>query len=284
MREPPLSTGHRPLSTPPSLLAIDVGNSRIKLGLFHGDAPSSPPGALPDFSRTAAVAVDADVPWGEIRGWIGVSDAATGIVAGTNPAGVRKVLDGWPAGWRAARVLDDPREVPLQVDLPEPGKIGIDRLLNAVAANAIRPPDRPAIIVDTGTATTVDVLSTEGKFQGGAILPGFQLSARALHRYTALLPLIGIDELAHEPHPPLGQNTRAALRSGLFWGQLGAVKELIARLSVGEKEPALFLTGGGGPLLAPHLPHARHEPHLGLRGLALTARGRLDCDPPSGEC
>ncbi|MEX0701162.1 MAG: type III pantothenate kinase [Planctomycetales bacterium] len=114
-------------------------------------------------------------------------------------------------------------------------------------------------------------------------MAGFQLSARALHRYTALLPLIGIDELANEPHPPLGRDTRQALRSGLFWGQLGAVKELIARLSVGEKEPALLLTGGGGPLLAPHLPHARHEPHLGLRGLALSA-GTTRGDLPPERC
>lgn len=264
---------------PSPLIAIDVGNSRIKLGLFDAVAPGGE-GGLPEFSRTAASAIESEIPWDEIRGWMRARDAGevaeadspvAGIIAGTNPAGVRAVLAGWPAEWAILHVLDDPREVPLAVELPEPKRVGIDRLLNAVAANTLRPADRPALIVDTGTATTVDLVSSSGAFQGGAILPGFQLSARALHRYTALLPYIGIDELASEPHPPLGRDTRQALRSGLFWGQLGAVKELIARLSEGIEEPVVFLTGGGGPLLAPHLPHARHEPHLGLRGLALCA-------------
>jgi type III pantothenate kinase len=147
-------------------------------------------------------------------------------------------------------------------------KVGIDRLLNAVAANILRPEGRPAILVDTGTATTVDYITAQGAFAGGAILPGFELSARALHDYTALLPLVSIDELATGLHEPVGTNTRQALRSGLFWGQLGAVRELIGRLhDRSAAPPFLLLTGGGASLLAAHLPEARLEPHLALQGL-----------------
>jgi type III pantothenate kinase len=154
-------------------------------------------------------------------------------------------------------------------------RVGVDRLLNAVAANVIRPAARPAVIVDTGTATTVDLVNTDGAFEGGAILPGFELCARALHDYTALLPLLSIEELAGEPREPLGRNTRAALRSGLFWGQLGAVKELIERLTPVRTEPLVLLTGGGAVLLASHFPEARWEPHLSLQGLVVMALGEV---------
>ena len=251
-----------------ALLAIDVGNSRIKLGLFD-----SVPGEreLPRCVRSSVAAADAALPWPEILAWAGVTSAAT-VIAGANPRGIARVLDGWPEELRRRPVVvDDGTRLPIRIHTDEPRKVGIDRLLNAVAANVIRPPGEPSIVVDTGTATTVDFVTADGAFAGGAILPGFELCARALHHYTALLPLLSIGELASEPHEPLGRSTRAALRSGLFWGQLGAVRELIARLSDGCARVHLLLTGGGAGLLAAHLPEARLERHLALQGIALVA-------------
>ncbi|MCA9071622.1 MAG: type III pantothenate kinase, partial [Planctomycetaceae bacterium] len=149
---------------------------------------------------------------------------------------------------------------------------GIDRLLNAVAANCVRSKNQPALIVDSGTATTVDTVDQTGAFMGGSILPGFELSARALHHYTALLPLIPLDELNGPKKPiPVGTNTRAAMQSGLYWGQVGAVRELLARScrSFGFENPLTLLTGGGGALLAAEFPEAQWFPHLSLQGLAL---------------
>jgi type III pantothenate kinase len=126
------------------------------------------------------------------------------------------------------------------------------------------------IIVDSGTATTVDVISTTGAFEGGAILPGFQLCSRALHQYTALLPRISNDEIVGEPPAALGKNTRDALRSGLFWGQLGAVRELIRHLrETLPSEATIVVTGGAGRLIAPQLPGALHYPYLALQGLVI---------------
>ena len=125
------------------------------------------------------------------------------------------------------------------------------------------------MIVDSGTATTVDVVSAEGAFVGGAILPGLAMSARALHHYTALLPLVSVAELGERTPAALGRNTRAAIQSGLLWGQLGAVKELIER-QTGSKAQ-VFVTGGGGALLATYLANARFEPHLALQGLVMLA-------------
>ena len=259
------------------LLAVDVGNSRVKFGLF--DLASASEG-LPELVESLAVAPDGEVPWSEIGGWLGKSSAGgpRGIVAGSNPAARDTVVEAWPADWPAPRVLTDAGSLGLQLRLAEPGQTGIDRLLNALAVNRLRSGDRPAIIIDSGTATTVDVVDAEGVFLGGAILPGFGLLARSLHRYTALLPLVTLEDLGTGPTEAVGEDTRAAIRSGLFFGQLGAVRELVGAMSdsLQGAAPELFLTGGGGPLLATALTEARLVPHLGLCGLADVARAGDD--------
>lgn len=257
------------------LVAVDVGNSRIKFGLFEHPATHPPPaGTLPVCRQAVAVPIDAPLPWDVLRGWIdgGTPPRTAGTIAGSNPTGVARVLDEWPAEWAPLVTVSAPAGLGIPMSVLQPHRVGIDRALNALAANVVRPADAASVIVDTGTATTVDRVSADGVFEGGAILPGFELCAKALHRYTALLPLIEIEELAAETHAPLGRNTREALRSGLFWGQLGAVRELLARLAPdGSPAPLVLLTGGGAGLLAPHLPAARWEPHLALQGLVLAA-------------
>jgi len=257
------------------LLAADVGNSRTKFGFFAHSGQGTTT-ELPECLETWAVPHQQPIPWPEIVCWAADRPEAgvTGLVAGANPGGVARVVTTWPGeGWQPPQVIVDPATFPLEVSLEAPDKVGIDRLLNAVAANVIRPAGRPCVIVDAGTATTVDSLSPAGAFEGGAILPGFELTARALHQYTALLPFITIDELVEESHEPLGTNTREALRSGLFWGQLGAIRELIDRLAERwDQPPYVLLTGGGAALPAPHLAGAVWKPHLALQGLAIVAR------------
>ncbi len=87
-------------------------------------------------------------------------------------------------------------------------------------------------MIDVGSSVAVDLVSAEGAFEGGAILPGIAMSARALHDYTDLLPQIPMSELGVPP-AALGTATIPALRSGLYWGAVGAMRELIARLSLG---------------------------------------------------
>jgi type III pantothenate kinase len=263
----------------PLLVTIDVGNSRIKLGLFEKNAHVAAGRQLPPYVQSMAVELDEDIPWHELSQW---AKQAAGVVSlvvlgGVNPRGRDKVLDGWPATcWPRPVVLDNPFVLPLEIHVDSPRAVGIDRLLNAIAANVIRPPGKAMIIVDSGTATTVDVVSADGTFEGGAILPGFQLCSRALHQYTALLPRIANDELAGPPPHPLGKNTRDAIRSGLFWGQLGAVKELVRHLRQQlPDEPMTVVTGGAGRLLVPQLPKAIHEPYLALQGLAIVGQQLL---------
>lgn len=270
------------MTDPDCLLSVDVGNSRIKIGLFRIDGRAGSDG-LPECLNWTAVPLADPVPWDRVTAWFqaaGVSRSA-GVVAGANPAGVDRVTGSWPDSAGAPPlIVSDPTGFPLRVKLDSPRQVGVDRLLNAVAANVLRPVGRPCVIIDSGTASTVDLISPEGAFLGGAILPGLELSARSLHQYTALLPLIDVDELATEPHDPLGTSTRAAMRSGLIWGQLGAVKELTARLADSSNvasatnqkvrpDPFVLLTGGGARLLSPHLPEALCAPHLALQGLVI---------------
>lgn len=255
--------------SPPTILAIDVGNSRIKFGLFARGALRG----LPESRASLAVRHSEPIPWQTIVGWLDGHSAGpiASIAAGVNPRGMERLVGEWPTGhWPRPKRIDTVEGV-LEVRLEAPGKVGIDRLLNAVAVNRLRPDGQPAIVVGSGTATTVDSISSDGAFLGGAILPGFELAARSLNEHTALLPLVLAGELTGDL-PALGRDTPGAIRSGLLYGQVGAVKELVARLSTDGHEPLVVVTGGNGALLASHLgPGARFEPDLPLRGLAWMA-------------
>jgi type III pantothenate kinase len=170
-------------------------------------------------------------------------------------------------------------DLPLVVKLDRPDMVGVDRLLDALAANVLRTPRQPAVVVDVGSAVTVDLVSPQGAFLGGAILPGIGTSARAMHEFTDLLPLLDMTELTAPP-PALGTSTVSAMRSGLFWGAVGAVRQLTEQLT-GGRGAQVFLTGGAGPAVAVLMGAAAvYVPHLTLAGIALAARcERLDDAP-----
>lgn len=267
------------------LLAVDVGNTRTKFGWFSLDAGAS--SELPACHQFLAVPHGDEIPWPILSGWTSLGEFPIAI-AGSNPARIaelqqRLMQHAWPKPW----VLTERSDIPLRVDVEAPEKVGIDRLLNAVAANVLRPPHRPAIIIDTGTAATVDFVAADGRFGGGAILPGFALSAQALHAYTALLPLLTVRELANDPPTAIGRNTSDAIRSGVYWGHAGALKEVVLQICRQQSLPVpdwddarpakanapwMLLTGGGAPFLEPVFPAVQQVPSLALHGLVLTAR------------
>jgi len=279
-RDLPPPTSSSLISHPPSpilhpspfpLIAVDIGNNRVKCGLFSGGTGEG----LPQPDHVLAV-TDAGDERGRLHSlleclaekpiawWIGSvhRSAATRLVDWVRNGRPNDTIRLLAAG-----------DLPLRVAVERPDMVGIDRLLDAVAANQLRRPDHAAVVVDVGSAITVDLVSEEGTFCGGAILPGIAMSARALHTFTDLLPLVDMAELASPP-PALGTSTVAAMRSGLFWGAVGSIRQLIAELTGGRRDRTdVFLTGGAGPAVAELLgPSARHIPHLTLSGIALTAR------------
>lgn len=258
-------------------IAVDVGNSRIKFGLFEKAGEESQ--GLPVPSRTLDL-VPQDGKLDELIAWLKPWDAAAvGWWIGSVQRTVASQLVTWLRDRQATHIsLLAAGDLPLAVSLPRPDMVGIDRLLSAVGANRLRPPNTPALVVDLGTAITVDLVGPQGDFKGGAILPGIGTSARALHEFTDLLPLLDMQALA-EPPPPLGTATIEALRSGLYWGAVGGVRELISRLGqLAKAVPQVFLTGGAAPAVASLLSHdAIYVPHLTLAGIALTADTRAGC-------
>ena len=264
-----------------TLLAVDIGNSSTKIGWFqdwsirHGSLP------VPEQMRDCATAHP--LSEGVIREL--PTDSSIWRVASVHREAER-VLENWV---RANRPQDDfkiltHRDLPLEVHVEFPERVGLDRLSAAVAARFLaskgpsqgqRGPILPAIVVDAGTAITVDLVSPEGAFEGGVILPCFRLTAQALAAGTNQLPLATFTG-QDQPPPVVGKNTDGAIRSGLFWGAVGAVREVIERMSAGLKEkPHVFVTGGDLRHLAPLVsPHSQFVPNMVLSGIALAAGER----------
>ena len=257
-----------------TFLAIDVGNIRTKLGLFAWENSNHlSEGQLPKRLQSEAFSVETEIPWEQLASWNTKQSPVQGaIIAGSNPEGIEAIQKSW-IHWNDCKLntVSHWNQLGLQLDVEFPEKVGMDRLLNAVAVNQSRQKENAAIIIDSGTATTIDLIDAQGTFVGGAILPGFELSARALNRYTSLLPLINMKEMIGQTPAIVGKETRGAVCSGLHWGQIGAVKEIVSRMEASLKQSTmLFLTGGAAPLLSASLPErTTFLPHLGLAGLAI---------------
>lgn len=149
------------------------------------------------------------------------------------------------------------------VDRPE--EVGADRLVNTVAAHDRFP--TPLIVVDFGTATTFDIVDKEGNYCGGVIAPGINLSLTALHMAAAKLPSVRIRRTDHV----IGKDTVACMQSGLYWGYVGLVEGLVARIRQEFGQPmGVVATGGLAPLFDGATESIEHiDPNLTLWGLRL---------------
>jgi type III pantothenate kinase len=264
------------------LIAIDVGNSRIKCGRFERGVRIAAH-ELPLPTATANLD-DLLAPGEDLALWLdreGIDGTVADWWIGSVHRAATSRLVGYIRDQLAATqiTLLCCADLPLEVRLPRPDMVGIDRLLGGLAASRLRAAAQAAIVVDLGTAVTVDAVAADGAFLGGAIMPGIGMTARAFHEFTDLLPLVDMTELSSQP-PALGTSTQDAIRSGLFWGAVGGVRELIERLSSGlDTQPLLLLTGGAAPSVAQLLdPAAVFAPHLVLSGIALAAGCGSDDD------
>jgi type III pantothenate kinase len=150
-----------------------------------------------------------------------------------------------------------------------PAEVGADRIVNGVSAWARfgHGQNRPLIVVDFGTATTLDAISAKGEYLGGAICPGVQISADALFQRAARLPRIDV----RKPSSIVGRTTVGAMESGLFYGYVGMVEGLVKRMSDELGGHAICVaTGGLADVIAPETSVIHHvDPDLTLHGLRL---------------
>jgi type III pantothenate kinase len=259
-----------------TVLLADVGNSRIKLGVVadHGDGTTLPvitkrqdlasrsfrPDTLDQWLHAAA-------PGPAVILVASVHDAA----AARLEAAIAAVSATQHRPLRQRRIVH--ADMPLVITVPEPHRVGIDRLAGAAAARLVKPADRPAIVVDCGTAATVDLVSANGEFLGGAILPGPALMTKALAEGTSRLPEVAALEQGIVPAMP-GRSTQEAIAAGVGWGMRGAVARLVkeARKAFGDgPEPQLILTGGWRAAVRDAVPGAIDVADLVLSGIALAA-------------
>jgi type III pantothenate kinase len=153
----------------------------------------------------------------------------------------------------------------LRIKYANPAEVGADRIVTALAAKNMYP-GRELLVVDFGTATTVDAISSEGDYLGGAIFSGAKLMGEALGSKTAKLPSVEIVQ----PEKVCGQSTVKSIQSGLFWSTVGAVKELTKRLTeevFPNKKPLIVATGGVGKVFSESEIFDHYHPDLALKGL-----------------
>ncbi len=243
------------------LLTVNIGNTRVALGTFDCSAP----GELLQPKATTAVPVPDAGPF--LLDFEPPESIDAAVFASVNPPCERPVID-WIAERFGVRPVRFPADAPplMENRCQPPEAVGADRLANAVAAVGEFKSD--CLIVDAGTAVTVDAVSAAGPvFLGGAILPGVRLAAHALAKGSALLPHVAV----REPGPAVATSTAAAISSGVARGLAGAVDRLVSDMA-GElgSGQCILLTGGDAPRFerlckAP----MQDRPHLTLRGLAL---------------
>jgi type III pantothenate kinase len=276
-----------------SVLAIEVGSSRVKLGWFPasgactddkptGNLPISAP-PLPEPSDVFRIEHrQPESVWiakvqTQLAEW-NLPGETVCVVAAVHQAAAETLRERVLTGQPWSRTVSLSRsDIPVATQLKEPAQVGVDRLLNALATNRVRRSNHPAIVVDVGTAMTVNLISSDGVFQGGAIAAGPITALAALHAATASLPRLGAEVLEQAP-PPVGKSTVEAMASGAFWGALGAVHELLQRIAdTCEQPPDIFLTGGASHGVAPFVRlgdrPVRHMPHLVLSGIRIAADG-----------
>jgi len=251
------------------LLAIDVGNTNIVLGVFDGASLIQSWRLQTLRERTAdelGLLVDglfahSRIDRVRIRGVI--LGSVVPPLTGTVRAMVRRYF-----GVEAVTV-----EPGVNTGMPilyeQPGEVGADRIVNAVAAweKYGHGGGRPMIVVDFGTATTLDAISAKGEYLGGAICPGVQISADALFQRAARLPRIDV----RKPPRIVGRTTVGAMESGLFYGYVGMVEGLVTRMAAELGGGAICVaTGGLADVIAPETSLIEHvDPDLTLHGLRL---------------
>jgi type III pantothenate kinase len=251
------------------LLVVDIGNSNIVAGVFSGTALKHSWRFATGVRKTSD---EYAILLQDFFKQAGVKPAAVdgAILASVVPP-LDPVMQDAIARLckRRALVVGPGMDLGLTVALRNPEEVGADRLVNAVAAYHRYP--GPLLVLDFGTATTVDAISADGTYLGGAIAPGVAISVEALFSRTARLPRIDMAP----PDSPIGDSTLQAMRSGIYYGTLGSTRELCVRIG-GElkrrdgRAPKLIATGGLSRWLpAKELGISAVLPDLTLQGLRL---------------
>lgn len=221
------------------IVAADVGNSSIKylIGTVSVDRKKVEPG-WPDcrtFELTPADAaqrpIDGKAHW---------------FVSSVNDENLQRLrLHCEQFDCAESWNVIEREQIPLDIDLDKPDSVGIDRLLAAFAAHRLYGANSDTIVIDCGTAMTIDLVSSSGTFRGGVIIAGPATNLLALTTMTAALPDLSKEKLVR-PQSVIGRSTNDAMLSGAWYNGLGAIREVVAEMSrLADGVPTVVGTGGG---------------------------------------
>jgi type III pantothenate kinase len=251
------------------LLAFDIGNTEITVGLFVGERLEGHWRLTTNPDRTPD-------EWGVALGAFllhaghSPNEVKASVIASVAPGVTQSVLEG-VRGLTGAepRVVDASARLPITLDVDEPRTVGADRIINTLAAVERFRVD--TIVVDFGTATTFDCITADGRFIGGVIMPGLRTSADQLTRRAAKLP-------ATELQPPervIGRRTEDCIRAGVLLGTADAVDGIVRRIMrewPTGRTPKVVATGGLASVIVPLTSSIELvDPDLTLHGLRLAA-------------
>jgi len=227
------------------LLAIDVGNSNVTLALFDGETLAASWRLATHAERTAD---EVGLELLQLLRHRGLeAGAVDGVVVGSVvPALTPVVAEACRAYLGVEALVVGPgTKTGVQITYDNPKDVGADRIANAVAI--VKRFGGPAVVIDFSTAVTYDAIDAEGRYLGGAIAPGIQVSLDALVSHAARLPRVE----ALKPPEVIGRSTVTAIQSGLIWGVVGQVEGMVKRFSaeLGGR-PHVIATGTHAPLVA----------------------------------
>lgn len=254
------------------LLAIDSGNTNVVFAIYEGERQRDRWRASSDTRRTA----DEYAVWlTHLMALEGLTPAEIdgAVIANVVPATSHALETLCRRYFKAEPMIVGAPGVDLGIEVrtASAANVGADRLANAIAAH--RDYGGPLIAIDFGTATTFDVVGADGAYEGGVIAPAVQHSVEALYRAAAMLPRVAVER----PQSVIGKDTVPAMKSGIYWGYVGLIEGLVARIKK-EYGGAMKVVATGG--LAPIYADACDvidlvDPDLTLRGLVYIYQANL---------
>jgi type III pantothenate kinase len=252
------------------LLALDIGNTEITAGLFQGTTLEAHWRLTTNPDRTP------DEWAGAFGGFLiqaghSPNEVRAVCLASVAPTVTQSVVEGIAlATGRSGVAVNAQSPLPVRLDVDEPLTVGADRIVNVLAAVELYPGD--IIVVDFGTATTFDCITTETRFLGGVIMPGLRTAADQLTRRAAKLPATELKA----PSRVIGRRTEECIQAGVLYGAADAVDGIVRRIRAEwptSGSPRVIATGGLASVVAPLTTSIQHtHPDLTLQGLRIAAR------------
>ena len=250
------------------ILAIDIGNSNVVIGVFNNEK------LMQSWRLRTRLHQSIDEYEMLVRGMLFACNFSLEETKGAVLSSVVPELTDVFSKLIENMIGQQPIKVSnelflgIQINTENPSKVGQDRLINAAAAYQLY--NTSLIVVDCGTATTIDVVTSDGVFQGGVICPGLLISAEELFSKAAQLFQVNLEI----PKNLIGKNTTESLKSGLIYGYAGMIESLIKKLTKeikqqNQPDPTVIITGGLAAKILPIVTKAVYHENLTLRGLYL---------------